>query len=184
MRLMIEPVRFRPALLLLALCLAPMPAFAQDAGTPQEGPRLTPEQEATAERIFSELVSPCCWTTTVDVHGSGAAPRIQAEVRRMLAGGMSYQEIIDHYVDEYGERILAKPKRTGFNLAAYWVPYLALLAGAILLLIFIRRGTRRRSRAISGPTAPIAPEAEAPPPVPGSDEDYKRRIEEELRRTS
>lgn len=153
-------------------------------------PTLPPAQEAVAQRIFNELISPCCWTTTVAQHGSGAAPRIQAEVRQMLASGMGRKAILDRYVAEYGERILASPEKKGFNLAVYLVPPLGLAAGALI----IARAARRKGRA-RGPVAPAAaprgmqsqPVDAAPQakrPAPGSEEDYLRRVQEEIRRSS
>ena len=149
-------------------------------------PVLGPEKEEIAERIFNELIAPCCWTTTVAVHGSGAAPRIQAEVRQMLGRGMEYQEIIDHYVEIYGERILAEPKRQGFNLAAYWVPYLAILIGVVVVLLIIRGGIGRSRRCVTvtDGAAYCSPDTLRSAPAPGGDEGYRRRIEEEVQRIS
>lgn len=146
-------------------------------------PTLNANQEALARKIFDELISPCCWTTTVATHGSGAAPRIMAEVRGMIADGKSHQQILDFYVAQYGERILAKPKKTGFNLTAYWVPYLVLLAGIALTVVFVRKRQRAggagRTEAYPVPAGSSA----AKQPI-GPDEAYRRKIEEELRRTS
>ena len=154
---------------------------AEPAEPVADNPTLSSDQEALAQTIFNELISPCCWTTTVAVHGSGAAPRIQAEVRRMISSGMTHQEILDRYVKEYGERILAKPKKTGFNLTAYWVPYLAILLGAGAIVTTFRRRKMAMAAAMSR-------EAPAPTthrePTPGPDDEYHRRIEEELRRSS
>ncbi len=164
------------------------PAQVEEPTEPApENPTLPPEGEMLAQRIFNELISPCCWTTTVAQHGSGAAPRIQAEVRRMIAGGMGYTEIMDHYVRQYGERILAKPEKKGFNLAVYLVPYLAIAAGAgAIVAVFRKRAPRK---AVSPAQAKAARAAGGggpadPRPDPGSQEDYRRRIEEEIRRTS
>jgi cytochrome c-type biogenesis protein CcmH/NrfF len=155
-----------------------------------ENPTLRPEQEALAQRIFGELISPCCWTTTVAQHGSGAAPRIQAEVRRMIASGMGRRAILDRYVQEYGERILASPDKKGFNLAAYWVPYLGIGVGALFIAMAYRRRGRGRhpqpatAVATGSPSRAGAPAAPPQKPVPGSEEDYRRRVEEEIRRSS
>jgi cytochrome c-type biogenesis protein CcmH/NrfF len=110
---------------------------------------------------------------------------IQAEVRRMLASGMGRADILDHYVQEYGERILAKPKKTGFNLAVYWVPYLAILVGASVIFLLVRRGIGRHrgpvlAEATSG-SGPASPPAAAP--RAGSEEAYRQRLEEEVRRS-
>jgi cytochrome c-type biogenesis protein CcmH/NrfF len=155
------------------------PAEPADAG-----PTLRPEQEKLARKIFDELISPCCWTTTVATHGSGAAPRIQAEVRGMIAQGKSHQQVLDYYVAQYGERVLAKPKKSGFNLTAYWVPYLAILVGIALTILLVRK----RRLAVAGAGAREATQTPSAPssgkPMAGPDDAYRRQIEEELRRTS
>jgi cytochrome c-type biogenesis protein CcmH len=206
----IDPGLFLLAAAVLFLSFTPGPVPAQSASGGQEvaspasetqhstteeptepadaNPTLSPEREALAQRIFNELISPCCWTTTVAQHGSGAAPRIQAEVRRMIASGMGHQAILDRYVQEYGERILASPEKKGFNLAVYLVPPLGLVIGAL----FIARAVRKRSK--DRPASAVAgarergPGTAGPPaqarPAAGSDEDYRRRIEEEVRNSS
>ncbi len=151
-------------------------------------PTLSPEREALAQKIFNELISPCCWTTTVAQHGSGAAPRIQAEVRRMIASGMGHDAILDRYVQEYGERILASPEKKGLNLAVYLVPPLGLAIGALFIARAVRkRGTDRSASAAAGARG-RGPGTVTPPPqarpATGSDEDYRRRIEEEIRNSS
>ena len=168
-----------------ALAQTPQAQMDDPAGDGAAGSPLTPDQEALAAKIFNELISPCCWTTTVATHGSGAAPRIQAEVRAMISRGMTHQKILDHYVEQYGERILATPKKTGFNLAAYWVPYLAILIGAALIVAMFRK-RRMAVRAAEGAADRKDPRAAASPPVPpsGEDAEYRRRLEEEVRRIS
>jgi cytochrome c-type biogenesis protein CcmH len=172
--------------------MGPGVCAAEDAGQAVEepveaapdAPLLGAEKEAIAQQIFNELVSPCCWTTTVAQHGSGKAPVIQAEVRQMLASGMGKPAILEHYIQEYGERILAKPKKSGFNLAAYWVPYLAMLAGAGVIFVLVRRGIGRHR----GPVLAQAPSGQAPAPSraaprPGTDEAYRQQLDEEIRKS-
>lgn len=184
-----------PHLLLACIVVSPMmgtPSRAQSAGQAAEertepapeAAKLSPEKEAIAAQIFNELISPCCWTTTVAQHGSGKAPVIQAEVRRMLGAGMGKSAIMDHFIQEYGERILAKPKKKGFNLAAYAVPYLAMLVGGGVIFALVRRGIGRQR----GPTMTETSSAGAPagPPAatrPGPDAAYQQRLDEELRRS-
>jgi cytochrome c-type biogenesis protein CcmH len=134
-----------------------------------DAPALTPEQENLAREIGRSLVSPCCWTTSVEDHGSGRAPEIKAEIRRMIAAGKTRDEIIAHYVALEGERILIEPRRSGFNLLAYVTPPAVLLFGAILIVVMARRGR----------SAPPLPTKEPPTPT---DDPYRRRVREELRR--
>jgi len=53
------------------------------------------------------LMSPCCWAGTV--YDLDHNPEMEEQIKTFIDQGKSEQEIIDHYVDLYGERILAIP---------------------------------------------------------------------------
>lgn len=131
------------------------------------GAGLTPAQEADHDYLIHRLMAPCCWTSSVAEHGSGQAPVVEAEIREMLLEGRSRQEIEDHYIAKFGERILVEPKARGFNVLAYVTPWLLLLVG---LGIIVRFATRGRGE-------PEATPAETPPSDP-----YVARVRDELRR--
>jgi cytochrome c-type biogenesis protein CcmH len=103
------------------------------------GADLTEEQERTAREIEGLLIAPCCWRQPVAVHFSPASDEVRAEIRKMIAAGSSRDEVLDRYVAEYGERILAKPTTEGFNALAYFLPFLFLVAGAGVAVIVIKK---------------------------------------------
>lgn len=160
----------RPRLVSSPIWIAVLSLALSGPARGAEAPVLTAEQEKLAREIGRSLVSPCCWTTSVEDHGSGRAPEIKAEIRRMIAEGKTRDEIIAHYVTLEGERILIEPKRSGFNLVAYVTPPAVLLLGAILIVVVARRGR----------SAPPLPARQ--PPAPDDDDPYRRRVREELRR--
>ena len=55
--------------------------------------------------------------------------RCTATCMSLVEGGYSAQEILDAFVDTYGERALMAPKKEGFNWAGYLVPFVALGGG-------------------------------------------------------
>lgn len=130
---------------------------------------LTPEQEKEAKAIENLLIAPCCWRQPVAVHYSAAADEVRAEIREMLAEGLTRREILDRFVAEYGPQILAKPKAEGFGAAAYYLPILFLLGGAGVALLVIRRLR----------PAPAALETAGASPARRSDK-YSERLEREL----
>jgi len=111
-------------------------------------PALTPEQEATARRVEEQLMAPCCFGSTVATHHSPAADAIRDEVRSLVARGRNEQEILNLYLDRYGERILAQPVARGFNLLAYWVPAIGWLCGTAVVVVWLLR--RRETVAAQG----------------------------------
>lgn len=93
--------------------------------------------EARARALASRLMAPCCFTQTVAQHESAAAQEMRVEVRQLLAQGLTDEQIIDHYVERYGPRILAVPPAQGFNQLLYSMPFLVtlcLLIGVCLAL--------------------------------------------------
>lgn len=68
------------------------------------------------------------------------SPALHREIVALHDSGASAQQIIDAFVDKYGEKALMAPKPRGFNLAGYLVPSaLISLAGGALIWIVTRR---------------------------------------------
>jgi len=72
------------------------------------------------------------------------SPAMHRDVMALVEGGYSAQEILDAFVDSYGERALMAPKKEGFNWAGYLVPFGALAAGAAAVFVVLR-GMQRGS---------------------------------------
>jgi len=123
-----------------------------------------------AREIENNLIAPCCWSQPVSQHYSAEAEKIRNEISAMVAAGKSREEILDHFVSQYGERILATPRPKGFNILVYILPGGALIAGTCLLLIVLRK--MRSPMPASGP---------APPPEPLKGDRYTSIIEKELK---
>ena len=49
----------------------------------------------------------------------------------MLESGLTVDQIIKSQVDEYGETVLSAPTKFGFNLTAWVMPFIALVAGGM-----------------------------------------------------
>lgn len=91
-------------------------------------------------------------------------------IEQKLAQGQSEEEIIQFFVAQYGEQVLASPPKRGFNLVAWVLPFAAILGGGgviyIALKAWVRRGRQSQTSAIA--------EAEE------GDEEYRRQLEQEL----
>ena len=74
------------------------------------------------------------------------SPAMHRDVIALVEGGYSAQEIIDAFVETYGEVALMAPKREGFNWAGYLVPFAALAAGGAALVTVLRRMQQRAAR--------------------------------------
>jgi len=67
------------------------------------------------------------------------SPAMHGDVMALVAGGHDAQEIIDAFVGAYGERVLMAPRKSGFDLLAWFAPGVGMIAGAVGLALLLRR---------------------------------------------
>ena len=132
--------------------------------------------ELEARQIETMLIAPCCWTQQVSLHQSPAADEIKANIRRLLAQNKTRQQIVDAYVAEYGDRILAEPPARGFSAFLYVLPWV-FLAGSVGVVVFVVG----RLRPSVAPAAAAATGASPPTAASHETEDETERLDEELR---
>ena len=120
--------------------------------------------------LEGQVMCPTCHTT-LDQSDSPAAQRIEAFISRKIAACWTAQQIESALVANYGTGILAAPSHKGFDLLAWWLPILGVLAGALVLAFGVWRWSRVR-------------EAEEPaePADSGLDEETERRLDDVLAR--
>ncbi len=68
--------------------------------------------------------------------------QMKAELKNDLGKGLSNSLIEQEFIQQWGTLVLAVPRRHGFDLLAWIMPWLAALAGLVLLVWFMRRGAR------------------------------------------
>jgi cytochrome c-type biogenesis protein CcmH len=150
----------------LLAAIAVTPVFAQ-------GPTPTDDE---VNRIAKQLYCPVCESTPLDVCPTEACRQWRDLIRTMLTEGKSDEEIKQYFVAQYGDRVLAEPPN---RLAAYLVPAIAILFGALLLA----RGFQmwlKPSTTETGPSEKASAEqsrSETQPVDP-----YVARLEEELKK--
>jgi len=67
------------------------------------------------------------------------AEEMRAMIRGMLDKGKTKEEILSSFVSQYGESILSAPPKKGFNLVAYILPFVGLLVGVVVAVVFVRK---------------------------------------------
>ena len=93
------------------------------------------EESKLEKEIKQKLISPCCWAGTV--YDLDHNPEIELEIKNFLSQGKNEAFILDYYVSIHGERILAVPKATGFNLFAWITPIIFAMFGISLLFKYL-----------------------------------------------
>ncbi|MGI8871774.1 MAG: cytochrome c-type biogenesis protein CcmH, partial [Candidatus Limnocylindria bacterium] len=99
-----------------------------------------------------------------------ASAAIRRQIGELLAAGRSPSEVRRYFVDRYGEWILLSPT----SPLAWIVPFVAIVAGALLLATWLSVARRRTRTA-----APAAARAAADGPASVISEAAKRRVRDE-----
>jgi cytochrome c-type biogenesis protein CcmH len=130
--------------------------------------------QTSLARLENEIMCPVCVGETLAQSDSPAAAQLKRVIQRRVRACQSEGQIKRELVAEYGTRILAAPPRHGFDLLAWVLPLVGILAGASGLALLAWRWSRSREEpAALGPASmngrPLDPELE-------------KRLDEELAR--
>jgi len=115
-------------ILLLALVLWPASALAAQPRT-------------TLGDVEDEVMCVECGTA-LNVSQAPSADRERALIKRLIARGLTKQQIKNELVREYGRNVLATPPDKGFDVTVWLVPVVLALAAIIAVLTTARRWRR------------------------------------------
>ena len=123
------------------------------------------EVSARYEKLSNELRCPTCQGLSVKDSDAGFSVSIKDKIRELIKQGKSDQEILEFFVERYGEWILRSPTKSGFNLILWILPGAGILFGLIYVIIYSKsRVTTPKNDNLS-----LTPEEE-------------KRVEEDLKR--
>jgi cytochrome c-type biogenesis protein CcmH len=122
--------------------------------------------ESQVREIALQLRCPVCQGLSVGDSPSELAQEMRHLVQEQLQQGKTPPEVLDYFVQRYGEWILLAPPKHGFNLIIWITPFVLLPVGGIVVYIGARRWVRHTATVSS-----------TPPPV---DSQYGERLRREL----
>ena len=99
----------------------------------------------------------------------GFAVPAKQVIGEQVSQGAGKEKIVAAFVARYGEKVLSAPTTSGFNLAAWLTPFLAVLGGGVLIGVVSLRWIRHRPQN----------ELEKSPLLSGVDQ-YRDRLKKEL----
>lgn len=118
--------------------------------------------------IAKKLYCPVCPNTPLDVCETKACEDWRAQIRDQLSQGWSEQKIIDYFVAQYGERVLAEPRRRGFTSLVWVLPAIGVLLGLTVVWQVLKDWHVSQDN--------------LPPPIPSQpDPQILEKIEQELK---
>ncbi len=118
-------------LILVTAGLAALTVHAQETN-----PDFPSDNDVNA--IAKQLYCPVCPNTPLDVCETQACKDWRAQIKSQLAAGWTEDEIIDYFVEQYGERVLAEPRRSGFTSLVWLLPVIAAALGLVIVWQILR----------------------------------------------
>ncbi len=126
-------------------------------------------------RVAKQLYCPVCPNTPLDVCETKACQDWRAQIKDQLAAGWTDDQVIQYFVEQYGERVLAEPRRSGFTSFVWLLPVVSIVIGLVVVAQVLRGWKTKRA----APVVPAKPASAADIPS-----EVLERLEEELRKVS
>ena len=127
------------------------------------------QPRASFNDVEDEVMCDTC-NVPLNVADSQRADQERAVIRKLIAQGLTKQQIKDRLAAQYGPGILATPQDSGFSLAVWWVPVAVVVALLALIALLLPRWRRRQPPDDEDDAGPDLSPAEA------------RRLEQDLAR--
>jgi len=122
-------MRFRPLFTLLTIAALLVGASTAQARSGDDGFPTDNDVNSIAKKLYC----PVCPNTPLDVCETQACQDWRAQIKSQLTSGWSEDQIIDYFIEQYGERVLAEPRVSGFTGLVWLLPVVGLIAGLIIL---------------------------------------------------
>lgn len=129
--------------------------------------------DSTVAEISDELICQCgCNMVLSNCSHASCTSReaMTAFIEQELDRGRSKAEIIDSFVQQYGEQVLSAPPKRGFNLMVWVLPFGALVFGGGVIYVVLRAWVRHGRY----------PQIPSVAPAEEGDDEYQKRLEQEL----
>ena len=97
----------------------------------------------TVDDVAGELICPCGCGKMLDVCEMESARQMRVLIEEMIDEGQDKDQIINYFVNQYGEKVLAAPGKKGFNLTAWVAPFIVIGLGAGIIWLAIAKWALR-----------------------------------------
>ena len=103
---------------------------------------LAVQPKASFNDVEDEVMCDTC-NVPLNIADSDRAEQERQVIRKLIAQGLTKEQIKDRLKAQYGPGILASPQDSGFSLAAWWVPVAVVLGLLALIAALLPRWRRR-----------------------------------------
>jgi len=139
MKKLIPILLFALAIAMAASAQLKAPDAEQFVGPPKGLPVTGDQLDQSEHEIASELRCPVCQGLSIADSPAEMAINMKGQVRELLARGYTKEQILSYFEHSYGQFVLLKPKFRGVNSLVWTLPILALIAGALLVIVKLNK---------------------------------------------
>ncbi len=164
-----------PALLIGVLAVGAQAASQSPMSSPSLHFEPTHTDSAAMMAVTKNVICRCgCNLSVYDCMNTmtcEVSTAMKKVAEQQLAQGKTPAQALDYFAQQYGTQVLAAPPKSGFNLAAWILPFVFLGAGVVLVFFALRKWRPQEANAdiAQAPTVEV-------------DQKYLSAIEEELKK--
>ncbi|HLO14538.1 MAG TPA: cytochrome c-type biogenesis protein [Anaerolineales bacterium] len=147
----------KPKLILFVLTMIASFWFVSVVNAQDGGPGIPSDNDVN--RVAKKLYCPVCPNTPLDVCETKACEDWRTQIRDQLSRGWTDQQIIDYFVTQFGERVLAEPQRKGFTSLVWFLPLIVVLVGWGIVYEILRNWRKQKPTSAPVISLPEIPEA-------------------------
>jgi cytochrome c-type biogenesis protein CcmH len=117
-----------------------------------------PGQSERAQRVGKRMLCMCgCNQVLTECNhvGCTVSTSMLQELDSRIARGENDDLILQSFIQQYGQKVLAEPPSRGFGLAGWIAPFAALLVGLLILRALLLRWRRQPAAAGGPPAVPL-----------------------------
>jgi len=95
-------------------------------------------------QVEKQLGCPICTDLPLNVCDNQICVQMKGIIHQKLSEGETPDQVVQYFVARYGDGILLTPPQQGFNLAVWYLPFVAVLLGGFIVWGFVRQSVRRQ----------------------------------------
>ena len=99
-------------------------------------------EEQRFRELLVQLRCPKCQNQAIADSDAPIAQDMRQQVAEMIRAGRSDEEIVDYFVQRYGDFVSYHPPLTPQTMILWLAPLMAMVGGALLVVLQIRRARR------------------------------------------
>ncbi len=105
--------------------------------------------EERFKKLSNELRCPTCQGLSVKDSEAGFSTSIKGKISELIKQGKSDEEIMEYFVERYGEWILRAPPASGFNMVLWVLPGFGIITGLTLVLYRSKYWVEKQTKEIT-----------------------------------